>query len=44
LILRNMGNNLGFSPPLIITDEEIEFLLDTFGVALDETYREIATA
>ena len=41
VILRNMGNTLGFSPPLIITAEEINFLLDTFGVALDMTMQEI---
>lgn len=43
LILRNMGNNLGFSPPLIITAEEINFLLDNFGVALEMTMHEVGT-
>lgn len=41
LILRQMGNNLGFSPPLIIKAEEVEFILDKFGIALEKTAQTI---
>ena len=37
LILRMLGNTLAFSPPLIITCDEIDFLLDRFGEALEVT-------
>lgn len=38
LILRNIGDSLAFCPPLIISEDEIDTLLDRFGQALDETY------
>ncbi|MFC4352939.1 aspartate aminotransferase family protein [Fodinicurvata halophila] len=38
LILRNVGDSLAFCPPLIISEEEIDTLLERFGQALDETY------
>jgi len=37
LIVRPMGDSLGFSPPLIIEEGEIEEMLARFGKALDET-------
>ncbi len=38
-ILRNMpGDIIAFSPPLIITDSEIDELLACFGKALDDTW------
>ena len=37
LIVRNLGDSIGVCPPLIITEAEIEALLDRFGKALDET-------
>ena len=37
LIVRNMGQNLGISPPLIISESEIDYLLDALGVALGLT-------
>ncbi len=37
LIVRAMGDSLGFSPPLIIAEAEIDGILDAFGRALDET-------
>ena len=37
LIIRNMMDTVGFSPPLIITEAQIEELLRRFGAALDET-------
>ena len=38
LIIRAMGDHIGFCPPLIIKSDEIEELLKRFGKALDETY------
>ena len=35
IILRAMGDTLGFSPPLILTEGEVEFLLDRFCESLD---------
>jgi len=37
LITRALGDALAFSPPLVITEGEIEEMLDCFGRALDET-------
>jgi len=37
LITRALGDTLAFSPPLVITEGEIEEMLDCFGRALDET-------
>jgi len=37
VIVRAMGDSIGFSPPLIITAEEIGELVDGFGKALDDT-------
>jgi adenosylmethionine-8-amino-7-oxononanoate aminotransferase len=28
---------MSFSPPLIVTREEIDFIVDTFSTALDQT-------
>ncbi|ACI98421.1 aspartate aminotransferase family protein [Rhodospirillum centenum] len=36
-ILRPIGDTLGFSPPLIITPEEVDELVARFGRALDDT-------
>ena len=36
LITRAMGDTLAFSPPLIITEAEIDEMLERFGRALDE--------
>ena len=41
LITRAMGDSLGFSPPLIITEAEIGQMLDRFGRALDEVWAEV---
>ena len=38
LILRSIGDTLAFSPPLIISAEEIESMLERFGKALDDTW------
>ena len=39
VILRNMpGDNVAFSPPLIISEAEIDEMLAAFGKALDETW------
>jgi 4-aminobutyrate---pyruvate transaminase len=37
IILRAMGDSIGFSPPLIITETEINELCQRFGKALDDT-------
>jgi 4-aminobutyrate--pyruvate transaminase len=37
LILRNLGDAIGFCPPLIIEEREIDELLDRFARALDDT-------
>jgi 4-aminobutyrate---pyruvate transaminase len=37
LILRSLpGDSMAFSPPLIITEEEVDEMFDRFGRALDE--------
>jgi 4-aminobutyrate---pyruvate transaminase len=41
LILRIVGNRIAFSPPLIITHEEVAELGRRLRKTLDETYREI---
>ena len=39
VILRNMpGDIVAFSPPLIITDAEIDEMMRCFGKALDDTW------
>ena len=43
LILRAMGDTLGISPPLIIKEEEVEFLVDTLYQSLD-TLQDTLTA
>ena len=42
LILRAMGDTLGISPPLILTSEEVEFLVDTLCASLDTLYASLA--
>ncbi len=37
LITRAMGDSLGFCPPLIITEEQIDDLFDRFAKGLDDT-------
>jgi 4-aminobutyrate--pyruvate transaminase len=38
VILRAMGDSIAFCPPLIITENEIELMLDRFGRALEDTH------
>jgi 4-aminobutyrate--pyruvate transaminase len=38
VILRAMGDAIAFSPPLVITEAEIDEMFDRFGRALDETH------
>jgi len=42
LILRAMGDTLGISPPLIINEEEIEFLVDTLCQSLEALKNELS--
>jgi 4-aminobutyrate--pyruvate transaminase len=37
LILRPLGDTIAFCPPLIITEDEIDMLLERFSLALDDT-------
>ena len=37
LILRAMGDRVAFSPPLVISDAEVDEMFDRFGEALEET-------
>lgn len=41
LILRAMGDTLGISPPLILTEDEVEFLLAALCEALDATHAQM---
>jgi 4-aminobutyrate---pyruvate transaminase len=41
LIVRAMGDSIGFSPPLIITEGEIDETLARFGKALDDTWQAV---
>ena len=42
LIMRAIGNRIGFSPPLIISESEIGEMYRRFGMALDETHAWLA--
>jgi len=42
LILRAMGDTLGISPPLIINEEEVEFLVNTLRESLDSMKDKLA--
>ena len=37
LILRNLGDSIAFSPPLIITESQVDEMLESFGKALEDT-------
>jgi 4-aminobutyrate--pyruvate transaminase len=37
IILRAMGDSIAFCPPLVITENEIDMMLDRFGHALEDT-------
>jgi 4-aminobutyrate---pyruvate transaminase len=37
IILRAMGDSIAFCPPLVITENEIDLMLDRFGLALEDT-------
>ena len=39
LIVRAMGDNIAFTPPLIITEAQVDEMIDKFGRALDDTSR-----
>jgi 4-aminobutyrate---pyruvate transaminase len=41
IILRAMGDSIAFCPPLIITEQEIDLLLERFGLALADTLAEV---
>ena len=41
VICRNMGDTLGFCPPLIITAPQIDDLFDRIKVSLDEAEAEL---
>ncbi len=35
VITRNMGDSMGFCPPLIVERADIDFMVDTFQKSLD---------
>jgi 4-aminobutyrate--pyruvate transaminase len=37
LILRALGDSIAFCPPLIITEAEIDLMLERFALALEDT-------
>ncbi len=37
VVLRALGDTIAFSPPLIVTEEQIELILDRFDLALQDT-------
>jgi putrescine aminotransferase len=41
LILRATGDRMLFSPPLIITHEEVDFMIKTLRNALDSAWKEL---
>ena len=43
LIIRALGDSIGFCPPLIITEAEIDEMFDRFARALDATERWVTT-
>lgn len=43
LIVRALGDRIAFSPPLVITGEEIEDMYARFGRALDDTAAWVAS-
>ncbi len=42
LILRNLGDSVAFSPPLIISEAQVDDLLERFGKALEDTQQWLA--
>lgn len=42
VILRALGDRVAFSPPLIISSDEIAEMMDRFAAALDETHQWVA--
>ena len=42
VISRNIGDTLGFCPPLVITAQEIDDLFDRIGKALDQAAEGLA--
>jgi 4-aminobutyrate---pyruvate transaminase len=43
LILRQIGNRIALSPPVIITESEVDELVARLGRALDDTLAELRT-
>lgn len=41
LIMRHVGDRMIISPPLVITPDEIDILIDRARVALDEGYAQV---
>ena len=42
LVLRVIGDRMGFAPPMIITEAEIDDMLARVGRTLDESHKELA--
>lgn len=43
LVMRNVGDRMVISPPLIITLEEVDTLIERAILALDATYAQLKT-
>jgi 4-aminobutyrate--pyruvate transaminase len=41
LIVRAIGDNVAFSPPLIMTEAQVDVVVEKFGRALDRTWRAV---
>jgi 4-aminobutyrate--pyruvate transaminase len=42
VVLRPIGDTVGFSPPLIIEEAQVDELVKRFGMALDDTAKWLA--
>jgi adenosylmethionine-8-amino-7-oxononanoate aminotransferase len=42
LILRVIGDRLAFAPPLVITEAEIDDMVEKLGRTLDQTHAELS--
>lgn len=39
VLVRPLGTSLGISPPLVVTEQEIDLIAETIGAVLDETWQ-----
>ena len=41
VIVRNIADAIAFCPPLIITEEQVDVMVDTLRAAIDKVYQEL---